>query len=217
MYGSFFRQCENFGQKVVESQHLKGDLQSQMIVNAYWAEDGSFLDEQLQILGDVSITDGELVGFRLLYDFSDYIKIRDLKHIKFKSLRNWLEVRNSKVYIPSMFVQSNAMNLTFSGVHGFDNRINYNFKINAGQVFMNKFKRYNTDMRPQKARKRGWFNLYYRLYGSTTDWEVKQDKRTVKRNFANSEFRKRKIRATLLKDFDAIEDYIDSRNGLMKM
>ncbi len=203
----FFRQAENFGQQVVQSKHLQGDLQSQLLINAYWDEDGKFMRDRLQVMGDVNITNGELVGFDMLYYFSDYIKIQDLKHIKFQHLQNWLEVRNGRVYIPVMFVQTNAMNLTVSGEHGFDNRIDYNMKINAGQVLINKLKRYNRDMKPQKAARNGWLNLYYRIYGTVDKYKVVQDKRTIKRRFANSEHHKREIRVALLREFNKVEDF----------
>ncbi len=197
----FFRQCENFGQEVVQSKHLKGDLQSQLLVNAYWKNDGTFLYDKLNVLGAINITQGELIDFAMLYDFADYVKIQDLKHIKFENMQNWLEVSKGQVHIPVMFLQSNAMNLTLSGDHTFDNKINYNLKINAGQVLVNKFKKYNKDMDSHKADRNGWFNLYYRIFGNTTKYKVVQDKRTVKRHFANSEHHKREIRVTLLREF----------------
>ncbi len=215
----FFRQCENFGQEVVQDKHLKGDLQSRLLINAYWDEDGHFMRDRLQVLGDINITNGELVNFKLLYDFSDYVKIQDLRRIKFEQLQNWLEVRNGRVFIPVMFLQTNAMNLSVSGEHTIDNRIDYNMKINAAQVLINKFKRYNSNMRPQKAVRNGWFNLYYRIYGTVDKFKIKQDKRTVRRRFANSEHHKREIRVALLREFSNVTnlkeplDWSDEDNG----
>lgn len=206
----FFRQFENFGQEVVQSKHLKGDLQSQLLVNAYWAANGTFLYDKLNVLGAVNLTEGELIDLSVLYDFSKYVKIEDLRHIKFEHLQNWFEVSKGKLTIPVMFLQSNAMNLDISGEHTFENGIDYNMKINAGQVLINKFKRYNKNMAPQKAERSGWFNLFYRIYGTVDKYQVSQDKRTVKRRFAVSEHHKREIKTTLLREFGRTSEAIEN-------
>ena len=161
-FKELFRQFEDFGQKVLSYKNIKGTVNGKIAVDVFWDENGQFLDEDLRVLGDISIDDGELVNFRMLYDFSNYVKIQDLRHIKFVNMRNWLEVKDGKVIIPSMFIQSNALNMTVSGEHSFTNAMNYNIKINAGQVLLNKFKKYDPRLRPQEAKRQGWFNLYYR-------------------------------------------------------
>ncbi|MEM8906283.1 MAG: hypothetical protein AAGD05_00440 [Bacteroidota bacterium] len=178
---------------------------AKLAINAYWAENGSLLDDQLRVFGDLNINNGELINFQLLEDFSSYIKIQDLRHIKFVNMRNWLEIRKGRVYLPAMFVQSNAANMTISGRHGFDNNFEYNLKVNAGQVFFSKFKKYNPDRRPKKAKKKGWFNLYYRVFGNIDDYRTKSDRRRVKANFKRSDHRKKEIQAALKKEFGDID------------
>ncbi len=212
----FFRQTENFGQQVLLAKNLKGLLKARIAVDAFWDEALSFQYDDLRVIGDLSISDGELIGFKMFYDFSNYIKMRDLQHIRFKNIRNWLEIKNSKVHIPAMFLQSNALNMTISGEHSFDHHINYFLKINAGQVFLNKFKRYNPRLTPQPSKKKGWFNLYYRIFGTVDDFEVKTDKRTVQRHFEYSDRRKQQIQDRLIRVFgeraDSMDDPSDWKN-----
>ena len=47
----------------------------------------SFLYDKLHVLAEVNIADGELVRFKLLETFSEYVKIKDLRHIKFTNLQ----------------------------------------------------------------------------------------------------------------------------------
>ncbi|MEL6864960.1 MAG: AsmA-like C-terminal region-containing protein, partial [Bacteroidota bacterium] len=205
----FFRQGENFGQEVVQHQHIDGTLKAQLAIDAFWDEEGYFKEDKLHILGDISIDDGELKNFKLLYDFSDYIKLKDLKHIKFVNMRNWMEIKKGKIYLPAMFLQSNALNLTLSGEHSFDNDINYNIKLNAGQVLWNKFKRYNPRLKPQASKKKGWFNIYYRVFGTVDKYQIKSDKRGVKRNFERSDRKKRSIQDQLVRVFGEKIDLSD--------
>ena len=106
--------------------------------------------------------------------------------------------------MPAMFVQSNAMNLALSGTHTFDNKIDYNIKVNAGQIVLNKFKKHNSKLRPQKAKKNGWFNLYYRIYGPMETFAYESDKRRVSQQLDASGTRKRKIQKELIKHFGNI-------------
>ncbi len=193
----FFRQAENFGQEVLQYRHVRGEMNAKMAFSAKWAPDGTFLYDDLRVYGDVDIENGELYNFELFYDFATYVKLKDLKHIKFTRLHNLFEIRKSRLYIPAMFMQSNALNLTLSGEHRFDNNFNYNIKINAGQVLFSKFKKYNPDKRPQKAKRKGWFNLYYRVFGNIDKYKTKSDKKSVKQNFTKSDRRKKKIEKKL--------------------
>ncbi|MFT6709173.1 MAG: hypothetical protein ACJATF_004037 [Flavobacteriales bacterium] len=205
----FFTQMENFGMDILQAKNLKGKLNTQVALTARWSEDGTFLDKDLIVLGDMKITNGELIGLDMLYAFADYIKLRDLKHIKFKTLQNFFEIKKGKLYIPSMFLQSNALNLTVSGTHTFDNRIDYNIKVNAGQVIGNLFKRYDRTKRPIEAKRKGWFNLYYRIYGTVDKYKIKRDKYRVKKQFERSYRHKLRIEKELIKKFGSIEKYVE--------
>ena len=201
----FFAQTENFGQDVLVSKNVKGSLHSNMLINAYWDREGSFLMDDLQVYAAIALEDGELVNFKILEDFSTYIKVRDLRHIKFTNAQNWLEIKNSKVYMPAMFIRSNAMNMTIGGEHSFDNELDYNIKINAGQVVSNRFKKFNPELQPQPSKKNGWFNLYYKIYGSIDDFEYKMAKREIKRDFQLSQYKKEEIKAALRKAFASVD------------
>jgi len=197
----FFRQAENFGQEVLQYRHVRGEMNAKLAFSAKWAPDGTFLYDDLRVYGDVDIENGEMYNFELFYDFATYVKLKDLKHIKFTRLHNLFEIRKSRLYIPAMFMQSNALNLTLSGEHRFDNNFNYNIKINAGQVLFSKFKKYNPDKRPQKAKRKGWFNLYYRVFGNIDKYKTKSDKKSVKQNFSKSDRRKKTIEKKLAAAF----------------
>ncbi|MDB4539171.1 hypothetical protein OAU00_03070 [Saprospiraceae bacterium] len=211
----FLKQAENFGQEVLTYNNLKGKLNAKFFIESFWSSDGTFLTDKLHILGDVGLSNGELIGLKILYDFSDYVKIEDLRRIKFTNIHNYMEVKKSKIFMPAMFIQSNALNLAVSGTHTFENKIDYNIKVNAGQVIFAKFKKHNSNLRPQKAKKNGWFNLYYRIYGQMETFTYESDKRRVRQQLDASGTRKRKIQKELIKHFGnivSIEEPTDWRD-----
>ncbi|NUO00343.1 MAG: hypothetical protein HUU01_06970 [Saprospiraceae bacterium] len=193
----FFRQMENFGQEVLQDQHLRGGLTAKFAIYAYWDETGNFLMNDLHVLADATINNGELIGFKMLENFSTFVKMKDLRHIKFVTLQNFIEVKDGKLYLPAMFIQSNAMNLTVSGEHAFAGDMKYNVKVNAGQVLINRLKGHDAQLKPQKARKNGFFNLYYTIFGTNDETSFKSAKKEVKADFEFSEKRKQEIAQAL--------------------
>lgn len=193
----FFRQCNNFNQDVLKSDNISGLLSSRIAINAYWDEKFHFLKDKLYVLADVNATNGELVGFKMLENFSTFIKVQDLKRVKFTNLQNQFEIYRQTLHIPVMFIQNNALNLQISGDHTFNQDINYNIVVNAGQVLMSRFKLFNSRLDPQPDQRNGFLNLYYNISGNINNYQYSSDKVGVKAAFTESEYRKREIQAQL--------------------
>lgn len=205
----FFREAENFGQEILTADNVSGTLSAKMAIYAYWNAEGEFEYDKLRVLAGLNIRDGRLQDFAMLKDFSTYVKMRDLMDIRFATLENYMEISDQKMYLPVMFIQSNAMNLTVSGEHSFENEMNYNLKVNAGQVIANRFKGAST--KPQPARRNGWFNLYFNIAGAVEDYKVETAKKEVQQAFMFSERRKDVVRQALEREFGSIEFYEEPR------
>jgi hypothetical protein len=200
----FFRQTENFGQEVLVEDNLKGTLESKMAIYAFWDEEGNFLMDELRMLADVRMEEGELVDFEMLYAFSDFLKLKDLRRIRFQVLQNWMEIDKGRLYIPVMFIQSNALNMTISGEHSFENEIDYNFKVNAGQVVANKLKTHDPTLDPLPAKRTGFFNLYYKLFGTVEQYDIRSARKEIKTEFKATDRRKQQIKEKLVAEFGPI-------------
>ena len=204
----FFYQSENFGQDFLTSDHLSGTLNTKILIQSFWDETGTFLDDRLHVWAGLGVKEGELKNFKLLEEFSDYAKVRDLRHVAFTDMQNWVEIEKGKLILPAMFLQNNAMNLTVSGEQTFEGKIDYAIKVNAGQVLTNKFKKGNSKLKPIKAKKNGFFNLYFNVHGNLDDFEYETNKQKVKNMFAQSEKVKRGIRRVLIREFGAPLDML---------
>lgn len=162
----FLAQLDNFGQEVMTDDNLRGRLKSLIKVNLFLDSLGNFKNEDLFVVADVEITDGELINLKMLEGFSTFIKMRDLQHIAFTKLKNQFKIEHGKFILPAMFIQSNALNLVVGGKYSFNHDLDFKLKINAGQVVANKFKKYNPDKAAIKARQQGLFNIYARIAGN---------------------------------------------------
>ena len=80
---SFFEQSENFGQDVLRSEHISGDLDAKIAIYAYWDRQGNFLTDRLRVLAGIGLNNGSLKDFEMLENFSAFVKVKDLKEIRF--------------------------------------------------------------------------------------------------------------------------------------
>ena len=182
-------QCENFGQEVITDANMRGRLNGRVVLWAFWDKSGAFDMKRLRALADLQASNGELVGVKMFEDFSTYVHIDDLRRIKFTDMQNYFEIKNQRLYLPVMSIRSSALNMTVSGEHTFTHDIDYKIKINAGQVLLNRLKKYDGDLDPLPEKK-GGFNLYYTSVGNLDKYDIKRKKRAVKAEFERSEARK---------------------------
>ncbi len=165
----FLDQLDNFGQEVLTAENLHGTLTSLIKLNVFFDSLGNFKQDELFVVADVNIDNGELVNFKMMESFATFVKMQDLKDIRFTNLKNQFKIEHSKMYMPAMFIQSNAINLVVGGEYSFTHDMDFKIKVNVGQVLANKFKRYNPDNAPIKAKQQGLFNMYARIYGNLYD------------------------------------------------
>ena len=195
---TFLYQCEDFGQKILTNENLKGVLNAKIVIDAQWDTQGNFLDKKLVTYAYVDIQNGEMKNVKMLEDFSTFVKIEDLKNIKFTNLENWFEIRNGWIFMPAMTIRSNALNMMISGAQSFQNDINYNMKVNAAQVVINRFKKFNPKLSPQQdIEDEGLFDLFFNMKGTLEKHEIEQAKTYVKAEFERSQAQKRDIQTKL--------------------
>lgn len=209
----FFEQTENVGQTVLKAENISGDMNSKMFIQAFWDSTGVFQMDKLHVWAGIGIRSGELKNFKMLEEFATYAKIQDLRNVRFEDLQNWLEVKNSTFYMPAMFLQNNAMNMTVGGQQSFDDKIDYGIKVNAGQVLANKFKSGNRNVESIPAKENGFFNLYFHVAGTLDQYKYGTDKKKVKSMFERSETQKRLIKAQLIKVFGAPLNMVKEPKG----
>lgn len=140
-----FRQFGNFGQQELTDKNLRGTASALVTFRARL--DGNFTIESrsVQSLIELTLEKGELIDVEAFAKISDYMRKNkliapfadpdtfeeELKHVVFSTMRNQIEIREGAIRIPTMDIESSAMDISLSGIHYFDNRIDYsvNFRI----------------------------------------------------------------------------------------
>lgn len=192
---------DNFDQTFITSEHLNGKADIWTHTMIPYDADGNIMVRDIEVRAAIEIKDGKLKDLKTLEDFSKYVHLDDLREIRFNQFRNYMKIENGKVYLPVVFIQSSAMNLSINGVHSFDQEILYNLKINAGQVAANKLKKFDPLKKLKEARKSGWINLYFILSGTVDDVKYEQDQKQVISSFEQSSQLKESLRSYLVDRF----------------
>ena len=209
---TFFRQLQNFDQEILTDRHLRGTLNADLLLELYYDEAGAFDYERFTAQAGIEVLDGELRDFPMLENFAFALKTDDLKRVRFTRLSNYFEILDRTIYIPAMFIQSSAINLTLSGNHTFDQDLEYYVRVNAGQVLANKLSRHDRELKPLPARN-GLFNLYYTIDGPLESYRVETDKSAVLTDFRRSTYRRDRIRSRLAQAFQRPIQLLDDNDA----
>ncbi len=137
-----FYQMENFGQgedTTITYNNIRGDLASHVNFASLWGNDLNVNEKKIYASADVTITNGQLINFKPLEVLSKFIKLDELKNIKFKTLQNTIQIKNRLIDIPKMQINSSALNLTMSGTHNFDDTVDYHFIIEMDEILSKKW------------------------------------------------------------------------------
>ncbi|MEP7168958.1 MAG: AsmA-like C-terminal region-containing protein [Bacteroidota bacterium] len=140
-----FFQMGNFGQNTITDKNLKGNITADVQFLSKWTNTLNCNLDKVNVTAALTIENGELVNFSPMLALSRYVKGADLNDVKFSALKNTIEIKDRKVMIPSMEINSSALNIVASGVHGFDNRIDYHLQLLLSQLLGKKVKSMNTE------------------------------------------------------------------------
>jgi len=202
------KQNENFGQDVITSAHVTGELNTLCAIDLFFNDKWNIQQSKTKAFIGAQILNGQIKNLEMMKQFSKFVNIKDLNNIKFTELNNYLEIQGKNLFIPTMFIQSNAANFTMSGYHSTENVQLYYLKVNAGQILSNKFKKHDASYSPKPAKQKGWFNLHYVITGTSETYGYKKDRSRVKAAFENGIERKQYIYNELVKSFGQVNEFV---------
>ncbi len=175
-----FRQCNNFGQTELTNKHLFGVMNATFDLASVWSSKLDCDMEKLYTFGEVQILNGEIVEYKPLESLSKYVDVEDLRHLRFAELKNKIEIKNKTIFIPSMDMRSNALNITLSGTHTFDNRLDYKLKLKLSELLKKKRKPSNNEFGEEEETDGKGLYLYLTMRGPIDNLKFNYDKVGVK-------------------------------------
>ncbi len=178
-----FYECENFGQKFITDENLRGRATANINLSGVLSSSLKMDLSKLVVKSNLAISKGELVDFKPLQELSRFIKVEDLNHVKFASMSNNIEIKDKQVIIPLMKIQSSALDLDVSGTHGFNNDVEYHFRVFLSDILFGKArkaKKENEEFGYLEDDGRGKTSLYLTMKGSGGDYKFSYDNKSVR-------------------------------------
>ncbi len=129
-----FKQFNNFGQQTITDKNINGKLLSTYNYKCNFDDRWNILKSSIEMSADIEINNGELVGMTSLNALKDYTKIDDFSNIHFSTIKNNINIKDEKITIPEMKINSDKMNIDLYGVHDFDNKYEYHFVVLLSEV-----------------------------------------------------------------------------------
>jgi len=180
---SLFYSFNNFGQDFISNKNLKGNLTGEVFFSSEWNDRLAIDKSTIHSENNITITDGELIDFEPMLGLSKFIDVRELQHIKFSTLKNQITINNNKVYIPQMDIESSAIDIAASGIHGFNNNFTYRLKVLLSDVLSGRLKRSvkrHSEHENIQDDGLGQTSLFLLIEGNPDDYKVKYDRKAAR-------------------------------------
>lgn len=179
---SIFYVFENFYQDFIQAKNLKGQANADVSLELTLNERLALYSETLTADISALIKNGELNNFEPLQKLNRYLDDQALNQLRFGDLKNDIHIEKKTIFIPQMEVRTNATNITLSGTHTFDQRIDYRVvaplrnkkKIDPDEAFG-----------AIEETGGGQSKIFLKIVGTTDNYEVKLDKEATKKKIVS--------------------------------
>ena len=228
-----FREWNNFRQEVINENNVYGKAQAKVYFEAPFDLRSGVISKSIKSEVFLRILDGRLKGVDAFKSITESLKTsssaklaigsknissleRKLLDLKFETLENTFIIRNGRMEIPNMLIQSNAMDIEVSGTHTFENMINYRFAFRFRDL---KDKEMVSEFGEEEDDDTG-VRLYMKMYGPIDDPTIEWDKEAKKEDAReNREQAKQDVKSILKTEFGfyqndtAVKIYQEKKKG----
>jgi hypothetical protein len=176
---NLFYEMGNFGQSVITDNNINGRVTATVLFRSMWSRDLTVNSKSIFVKSSFTIEDGELIGFTPLLQLEKFLKGSDLKRISFSTLTNTIEIKDEKIFIPLMEINSSALDLKATGVHRFDNIVDYQLRLYLSQLMGKKVKEKNSEFGTIEEDGYGRPMIFLTMKGPVNDPIFKYDRKGV--------------------------------------
>ena len=201
-----FLAFNNFGQNQLTHEHLKGSISGTSAFSSRFDSTFSILPESIISENDIVIRNGELNNYTPIMALSRFIEVEELQNIRFNTLENTILIKNRQVTIPSMDIQSNAMDLSASGVHQFNNHYDYRLKLKLSHLLYGKARKSKNSEFIIAEDENDTRTLFLRIYDEGSGSRVEMDREKAAE----------KVREDMKKERAALKKILNEELGLFK-
>ena len=203
-----FDAFNNYGQNIIVKEQLKGVGSAEIKIESHWKPNFVLDKNKLKINSHLVIEKGELIDFKPLENLSSYVSLDELKHVKFSTLENSIDIANEIITIPTMEIKSSALSVFLSGTHSFNQEINYEVTLLLSELLSSSFRKKNTKITQfgeQQQDGKIFNTVYFKMDGTTKDPKISLNKIRFMEDI-NDSFKKEKLIIKNIIDEDILQN-----------
>ncbi len=138
-----FKEWDNFEQSVITDNNISGRAEADLFFFAPFDLRSGVILKSIESRLNLKVYDGHLKNVQSFKDITESLKTtsgklvigkknidlfeQKLKDISFQTLENTILIKNGIINIPKMNIGSSALDMDVSGLHSFENEIDYRF------------------------------------------------------------------------------------------
>jgi hypothetical protein len=126
---TMFEQFENFGQKTISSEKLKGSISLTADFKAGLNERFQLQPTGMESEVHLKLKDGHLLNFEPFQNISPYFRNRDFTDITFSEINQTFKIKDTEMDIQNLEIASNVLNLYIDGIYSFKGNTDLNLRI----------------------------------------------------------------------------------------
>lgn len=200
-----FESFENFGQTAIVDKNIKGTATAKIQFASVLSPELKMDMDKLYAGIDMTIENGELDNVESMKSLSRFVALKELEAVRFATLKNQIEIKNQVITMPKMEISSNALNITASGTHTFNNDINYHIKLSLNELLAKKAraaKKQNDEFGEIADDGLGRTNIYLSMTGNISNPIIRYDSKAAAQNVKqNIQVEKQNLKGILKEEF----------------
>jgi hypothetical protein len=193
-----FKEWHNFEQDVITADNISGKAEVQMDFKAPFDMRTGVQKSKIKSKIDLKVTNGNLKNVSAFQELVASLKTPKtrlvlkkqeiaalegkLGNISFETLENTIYISNSTIIIPSMVINSSALDITTEGTHTFDNDVDYKFSFRFRDLKIHKDESEFGEVIDDGTGVRLWVRMYGPLDNPTVVWDGQSRKEQAKEN-----------------------------------
>lgn len=187
---------QNFGQEYILSENLSGTLNTKIRGTIPLNEDLTPKMEGVDLTVDVQIIDGEIKKYKQLEEFASFFGDKNMKRVAFDTLQNSFIIKNNRIVIPWMTINSSLGFLEVAGEQDLTDKMDMEYylkiplKLVSNVAYQKLFKRKREEIDPDQEDEiqyRGDKKVHYiniKMLGDLSNFSISlgKDKRDRKKS-----------------------------------
>lgn len=125
----FMLKFDNFGQDYLINDNIQGKITGKITGKIHMHTDLEPIIDDSEIHSDIQVVNGSLVNYKPMEMLANYFKDKNINHIRFDTLDNHFDLKNSVLSIPRMNINSSLGFIEMEGKQSLTTEMDYLVRV----------------------------------------------------------------------------------------